>query len=166
MIALVIGIAVALGAVALVLGPIVWPQRVVRPADAPVEAEDDPREHRKDLALAALKEIEFDRATGKLDEADYERMKAAYTAEALEAIRAADAAAAEPAEVPQEPALAKLRATAGVVAGHGLPGDDPAEALIAAKRKAAKGGRKFCSACGAELEGAGKFCVECGQKAG
>ncbi len=164
MIAMLIGIVVALGAVALVLGPIVWPQRL-RPAPAPEEPEDDPREHRKDLALAALKEIEFDRATGKLDEADYERMKAAYTAEALEAIRAADAGAAEPAAVPQEPALAKLRATAAVAAGAALPGEDPAEALIAAKRKAAKGGRKFCSACGAELEGAGRFCVECGAKA-
>jgi len=169
-IALVIGIVVALGAVALVLGPLVWPGRP-RPAEPPLEAEDDPREHRKDLALAALKEIEFDRAMGKLDDADYERMKATYTAEALEAIRAADVAAAEAAPVPQEPALAKLRATAAVGSGGALPGaalpaDDPAEALIAAKRKAARGGRRFCSACGAELEGAGKFCVECGARAG
>ncbi len=162
MIALVIGIVVALGAVALVLGPLVRPERVRAP-EVPWEPEDDPREHRKELALAALKEIEFDRATGKLDDADYARMKASYTAEALEAIRAADAAAAE---VPQEPALAKLQVPAAVAAGAAPSAEDAAEALIAAKRKAAKGGRKFCSACGAELEGAGRFCVECGAKAG
>lgn len=165
MIALLIGIAVALGAVALVLDPVLRPGRV-RPAPEPAADEDDPREHRKDLALAALKEIEFDRATGKLDDADYERMKATYTAEALEAIRDADRPEAP---IPQEPALAKRQVPAGVSAGAGA-GDaaaagDPAEALIAAKRRAARSGRKFCSECGAEMEGAGKFCVECGARA-
>ena len=159
MVALVIGIVVALVAVALVLDPILRPGRV-RPAEAPAD-EDDPREHRKDLALAALKEIEFDRATGKLDDADYDRMKATYTAEALEAIRAADAAAAP---VPREPALARRQVPAGVGATAEGAGD-AAEALIAAKRQAARSGRRFCSECGAELEGAGKFCVECGAKA-
>ena len=160
MIALVIGILVALGAVALVLDPVLRPGRA-RPDAAP-EAEDDPKEHRKDLALAALKEIEFDRATGKLDAGDYERMKASYTAEALEAIRDAEPVA-EP--VPEEPALAKRPVPAGVGAGAEGGGADPAEALIAAKRKASRSGRKFCSECGAEMEGAGKFCVECGAKA-
>jgi hypothetical protein len=139
--ALIIGVLVALAAVALVLDPLVRPY-AIRPERPPFEPEDDPLEQRKELALAALKEIEFDRATGKLDDADYERMKARYTAEALEAIRAADAAAA-----PVEPAMA-----------------DPVEALIAARRKASKG-RKFCTECGSELVGKGKFCVECGAKA-
>lgn len=166
MIALLIGIVVALGAVALVLEPVLRPGGV-RPAAAPEADEDDPREHRKDLALAALKEIEFDRAMGKLDDADYERMKAAYTTEALEAIRAVERAEAP---VPQEPALAKRQVPAGVSsAGAGAAGaaaaGDPAEALIAAKRRAARSGRKFCSECGAEMEGAGKFCVECGARA-
>ncbi len=160
MLALIIGIVVALGAVGLVLAPLVWPERVRPPAE-PEVPEEDPRDHRKDMALAALKEIEFDRAMGKIDDADYERMKSTYTAEALEAIKAADAAA-----VPAPAAEPRLRATAAVLAGAPLPADDAAEALIAAKRKAAKGGRKFCSECGAELEGAGKFCVECGAKAG
>ena len=142
MLALIIGVLVALAAVALVLDPLVRPY-AIRPERPSSEPEDDPLEQRKELALAALKEIEFDRATGKLDDADYERMKARYTAEALEAIRAADAAAAP---APVEPAMA-----------------DPVEALIAARRKASKG-RKFCTECGAELEGTGRFCVECGAK--
>ena len=165
MIPLLVGIVVALAAVALVLDPILRPGHA-RPAAPDAEPEEDPREHRKDLALAALKEIEFDRATGKLDDADYERMKATYTTEALEAIRAVDAAAAP---VPQEPALAVRQVPAGVGAGSvadGAPAGDPLEALIAAKRRAAKSGRRFCAECGAELEGAGKFCVECGAKAG
>jgi hypothetical protein len=161
-IALLIGILVALGAVALVLEPIVRPPRAAAPDTLSFEPEDDPLGHRKDLALAALKEIEFDRATGKLDDADYEKMKARYTAEALEAIRAADAAAAP---VPQEPALARAQVPAGVGAGAdgAAAAADPVEALVAAKRRASKG-RKFCTECGAELEGTGKFCVECGAR--
>ncbi len=40
------------------------------------------------MALTALKEIDFDRETGKLSDADYEFLKAKYTAIALEALRA------------------------------------------------------------------------------
>jgi hypothetical protein len=149
---LIIGVLVALAAVALVLDPLVRPY-AIRPEPPSSEPEDDPLEQRKELALAALKEIEFDRATGKLDDADYERMKAKYTAEALEAIREVDAAAA-PASV--EPAMAQMLAGTGA-------GGDAAEALVAAKRRAGKG-RRFCTDCGAELEGAGKFCVECGYR--
>lgn len=152
MLALLIGVLVALAAVALVLDPLVRPY-AVRPEPPSSEPEDDPLEQRKEQALAALKEIEFDRATGKLDDADYERMKAKYTAEALDAIREADAAAAP---APVEPAMAQMLAGTGA-------GGDAAEALVAAKRRAGKG-RRYCTECGAELEGAGKFCVECGYR--
>ena len=162
MIALLVGILVALAAVALVLEPIVRPPRAALPDALSFGPDEDPLGHRKDLALAALKEIEFDRATGKLDDADYEKMKARYTAEALEAIRDVDAAAAP---VPQEPALARAQVPAGV--GAGVDGSsalaDPVEVLIAARRKASKG-RTFCTECGAELEGTGTFCVEGGSR--
>jgi len=39
------------------------------------------------VAFRALKEIEFDRATGKLSDTDYEALKAKYTEEALVAMR-------------------------------------------------------------------------------
>src|SRR3954468_10010369 len=55
--------------------------------------EDDPALARRDRALAALKEIDFDRATGKLSDSDYELLKAQFSQEALDAIKAADAAA-------------------------------------------------------------------------
>jgi hypothetical protein len=43
------------------------------------------------VALTALKEIDFDRETGKLSQADYEFLKAKYTALALEALREEEA---------------------------------------------------------------------------
>jgi len=44
------------------------------------------------VALTALKEIDFDRETGKLSDADYEFLKAKYTALALDALRAEQSA--------------------------------------------------------------------------
>ena len=44
--------------------------------------------------MAALREIEFDRATGKLSDADYDFLKARYTARALDALRQDDASPA------------------------------------------------------------------------
>jgi hypothetical protein len=52
-------------------------------ATEPVAPEETP----KGIALTALKEIEFDRETGKLSEVDYEFLKAKYTTAALEALR-------------------------------------------------------------------------------
>jgi hypothetical protein len=42
----------------------------------------------RDQAIDALREIEFDRATGKLSDSDYDSLKASYTERALTAMRA------------------------------------------------------------------------------
>ena len=90
-------------ALAAVLGlAIVWIvfQPLARPGrGAPRPAEPlDPEETPRGVALTALREIEFDRATGKLSDADYEDLKARYTTVALAALRA-EAAATGPADV-------------------------------------------------------------------
>jgi hypothetical protein len=48
------------------------------------------REARKRVALAALKDVEYDRAAGKLDDSDYRQMKGRLEIEALEALQAAE----------------------------------------------------------------------------
>jgi hypothetical protein len=67
-----------------VLEPLLRPATVRPPDDEPLDPEETPR----GIALAALKEIEFDRATGKLSDADYEELKARYTVNALAVLRA------------------------------------------------------------------------------
>jgi hypothetical protein len=49
-------------------------------------------EARKRVALASLKEIEYDRIGGKLDDADYQTLRARLEHEALVALRVAEGA--------------------------------------------------------------------------
>jgi ribosomal protein L40E len=46
-------------------------------------------------AVDALRELEFDRQTGKISDSDYEPLKARYTAQALAVMRAGDASVCE-----------------------------------------------------------------------
>jgi predicted nucleic acid-binding Zn ribbon protein len=46
----------------------------------------DPEETPRGIALLALKEIEFDRATGKLSDEDYAQLNARYSAAAIAAL--------------------------------------------------------------------------------
>lgn len=47
-------------------------------------------ESRKTVALASLREVEYDREAGKLDESDYRALHDRLAAEAVQAIRIAD----------------------------------------------------------------------------
>src|SRR5438132_5571762 len=102
MLEFVAGVLLAVGAVAYVLRPIFRPDLTDRelpgnPKGLPHgrgeggragEGEDpDDDLSPRAVALRALKEIEFDRATGKLSDADYDALKAKYAAEALTALR-------------------------------------------------------------------------------
>ncbi|HET8624270.1 MAG TPA: hypothetical protein VFM14_11950 [Gemmatimonadales bacterium] len=84
-----VGAAALVGVLALawVLEPLLRPAAAHPPDDEQLDPEETPR----GIALAALKEIEFDHATGKLSEADYEQLKARYTAHAVAVLRAESA---------------------------------------------------------------------------
>src|SRR3954469_23138327 len=70
-----------------VLWMVVQPMlRTSREDHRPVEPVD-PEETPRGIALTALKEIEFDRETGKLSDSDYEFLKTKYTSLALNALR-------------------------------------------------------------------------------
>ena len=63
-------------------------QPILAPTSAPPVDIDppDPEETPRGQALLALKEIEFDRATGKLSDTDYTALKARYSAAAIAAL--------------------------------------------------------------------------------
>jgi Double zinc ribbon len=128
---------VGLLALFVVLRPLIWPAPPEEPVFEPVEQEETPR----GVALLALKEIEFDRETGKLSDEDYLFLKNKYTAQALEALRAEQETVA--------------------------PGD--VEALIAHRVRALRSaaasappGARVCPTCGPRPEPDAVFCSTCG----
>jgi len=93
---MVAALVLALIALAVVIG-VAWP--LVRPASAADQLDpftDDQRRRlalreERDLALAALKELEVDHATHHIGDEDYAELVADYRARAAEAIRLLDA---------------------------------------------------------------------------
>ena len=80
----------ALAIAALVLWLVFEPVLGVPRAGLELLEPEAPEETRRGTALLALKEIEFDRETGKLSDRDYDMLKARYSAEALSAISEED----------------------------------------------------------------------------
>ncbi len=152
---------VGLAVVALIVGPLAG-QGSAAPAtiDEPEDLEDTP----KGVALAALREIEFDRATGKLSDEDYHGLKAKYTSEALAVLRAEEAGRAGEAETagvaPEPSAASEPPASPGFSAS---PASDPVEALIADRVRQLQTGMARCPACGPRPEGDALFCSTCGR---
>ena len=135
---------VGIAAVWLVLQPVVAPGRRRESVIEPLDPEETP----KGVALAALKEIEFDRETGKLSDEDYAFLKGKYTGVALEALRAERAESAP---------------------GDAAGGD--VEVMIAARVRALRSaatsappGAPACSACGPRPESDAVFCSSCGRR--
>lgn len=133
----VVGAVLLVAAVVLyILQPMLTGQRASmhRELDEPTEAEA-----RRRVTLLALRDVEYDYATGKLDEADYRALKRELAAEALTALEQADAEAeAGPAGAP--PAL---------------------EAEIERLRRGLRSGTT-CGACGSANDPGSRFCGYCG----
>jgi hypothetical protein len=145
--ALLLGTLLALVALAYVLYPLfargAEPSRASAARLAPAVAPEQ-------SAVDVLREIEFDRATGKLSDADYGSLKATYTERALADLRARDSAEALaelPAEDAAEAAISRYRARLGECPSCGPRPE--ADAL-------------YCSDCGRYLPGA---CPACGTPA-
>ena len=81
MTALLIGTALAVVSLCFVLYPLFR-------ADISVAQRGTARKSRATLAVDALRELEFDRETGKISDSDYEPLKARYTEQALTVMRA------------------------------------------------------------------------------
>jgi formate dehydrogenase maturation protein FdhE len=133
MIALVIGTVLAIGALTFVLYPVFFGV-----ARRPVAQPLAPRENERESAVAALREIEFDRETGKLSDADYAQLKARYTQQAIAAMRREDAAS---------------------LAGVSAVSDADIEAAVRAYREQ----HAMCPTCGPRPEVDAIYCSTCGR---
>lgn len=155
---LAIGIVLAATAVYFVLRPILSPPQK-REEPEGTEGTDDGADPADDLsprtvALRALKEIDFDRATGKLNDADYEALKKKYTAQALAALR-------NVAET--SPTTGRSSAPRHVIAcpTHGPPPEQDARFCSECGRRLGDAAG-YCARCGSGLEPEARFCARCG----
>ena len=149
--ALLIGAALAVAALVYVLFPlfdVVAPNRsrgMPRAAAAP------------ESAIDALREIEFDRATGKLSDDDYASLKTTYTRTALVELRARESSEANSA-APLSTGMT-LNADAFAPNAVGTDTADPAEAAVLRYRAM----RRACDSCGPRPEPDPAFCSSCGK---
>jgi hypothetical protein len=138
MLALVVGTILAVAALAYVLFPLlvgpVPAVRHLRRYSAPSAAPEQD-------AVIALREIEFDRATGKLSDGDYDELRTRYTQRALEALRIGDA------NSPEDEAEAAVLAYRSRLKQCATCGPRPEPDAM------------YCSTCGTFLPGA---CGSCG----
>lgn len=162
---LVLGVLFAAGGVYFVLRPIFSPPAAEALETGAFDASADPEDDLtpRTVALRALKEIEFDRATGKLADVDYESLKAKYTAEALQALRQ-ETPGKPPAEGARRAASAagpRAAASARACPTHGPRPESEAEFCSqCGRRLAAAPG--FCPRCGTTLQPDARFCARCG----
>jgi len=132
--ALAVGTLLAVGALAFVLYPLFFETRATR--TTPRGAADT-----EDSAIVALREIEFDRATGKLSESDYSELRRTYAQRALAEMRAQQGSASQSSDA----------APIGAA--------DPVEALVSAYRRA----HVDCPTCGLRPEPDAVYCSNCGK---
>jgi hypothetical protein len=164
MLELSLGILLAAGATYFVLLPILRPPVESASRDAGGDEGEDPADDMSPqmVALRALKEIEFDRATGKLSDTDYEQLKAKYTQEALVAMRSERAPYAV-SRAPESPTGALRTAHSARCPEHGARPERDAQFCSECGRRlgSAPG---YCARCGTALEDNARYCNRCGAR--
>ncbi|MES2180073.1 MAG: zinc ribbon domain-containing protein [Gemmatimonadota bacterium] len=157
MLPLVLGTTLAIGALAFVLYPLFASPQFGTPVSAPSKEAPPSAELE---AVIALREIEFDRETGKLSDSDYAELKSRYTERALHAMRrlAPDDSSDDAIEAAVLEYRGRLKtcATCGTRpepdalycsnCGCYLPG-----ACSSCAAPVSEAGAAFCSACGRQL---------------
>jgi len=146
MLAMIVGSALSIAALLYVLMPLLRGEAATH-----VRGSYLPEAMPEASALEAMREIEFDQATGKLSPEDYATLKATYAPRALAELETRDSAAA----------AAGAAAKAGVAnAPDSAPAStDAAERLIARMR--ARG--TSCPTHGPRPESDALYCSDCGQ---
>jgi hypothetical protein len=123
---------ILLAATLALVGAPLFARRFAAPAGAAMaEGELSELLYKKDAAYAALKDLEFDHRTGKIDDADYRAMKGQFESEAMAIIKTIDE----------------------FKTGYPEKSTGPTDAarFCAACGAKADAGHKFCGSCGAKL---------------
>ena len=152
MTALFIGAALAVAALAYVLFPLF---DVVSPVRSRLTGRSAAN---RESAIDALREIEFDRATGKLSDDDYSALKAEYTRSALVELRAREGSVSENVGAASVPTDVGTEAPAPNGPLAGLVGEAAEDAV-----RRYRAVRRTCETCGPRPEPDPAYCSSCGK---
>lgn len=148
LVALMIGTLLALAALGFVLHPVFFGTRASLKGRDAIAVD----------AVSVLREIEFDKATGKLSDADYADLRATYTRDALVQMRAGGAAPSQAAGDAAEETVRRMRSRLACAVCGLRPESDASWCSSCGRYLAGT-----CEGCGADVREAGAcFCSRCG----
>ena len=154
MVALIFGTVLSLAVLAYVLAPLVLGVK------HPVQPAVVRQERGAEGAIVALREIEFDRAMGKLSDDDYAVLRERYASEAETAIRALDVSG----PLSEDAAEAAVRAYRLAHPSCGTCGIRPeTDAIYCSTCGSYLPGK--CASCGTAVTASGvRYCIDCGTR--
>jgi uncharacterized protein (UPF0212 family) len=117
-----------------------------RPAVKPPTPHEALHEERRDI-VRAIRELDFDHRTGKINDEDYQRVRADYVQRGAQILRELNEAGEPSVDAAIEKRVAALRATSDAGVHPQLDGR-----TCPACRKTVHPGDKFCPHCGQRLE--------------
>jgi hypothetical protein len=165
MLELLLGVLLAAGGVYYVLRPIFRPPAEVDSVGGGAGDDPDDDFSPQAVALRALKEIEFDRATGKLSDADYDALKTRYTAEALAALsRTAGLTPGASPGISEPRAVARGQSTKMQACPTDGPRPEPDAVFCSACGRRLGTAAAYCTRCGSSLEVDARYCNRCGAR--
>lgn len=126
-------------------GLVVAPLLEDEPADPSSPDGDASPEDRREAALDALEELQFEHETGKLSDEDYRRLKSKYARAAVEARR-------------EEEGVGDAAGTGADSGGTAVRATTDA----AGEQPEGTGASVHCPECGTEAGGDARFCGQCG----
>ena len=112
----------------------------------------------RDALLNALRDLDFDYATGKITGEDYAPRRARLVAEGAALLKQLDALTGQAVTRAEDKAEQAIRARRQSATNE----EDAIEAAIAARRRTPVVEGLTCHACGASAQAGDKFCPECG----
>ena len=95
----------------------------------------------RDALYAAIRELDFDHRMGKIDDADYRRMRGEFTQQAVAALKELDRNN-----------------------GRSRVADEVEQAVTALRKKGGRRAGTVCPSCGTKVADGDRFCAQCGEK--
>jgi hypothetical protein len=145
------------------LAPLVAPHADIDQAPVSERLRAD-LEREKALTLRSIKELEFDRAMGKLSQQDFDQMAGRLRSRAIGIIKQLDAGAANYRERVERDLAARLGATNRPDLQTGRASNRQPAGLSTSDRKIGPTGESLTCACGVANDRDARFCKSCGSK--